>query len=165
MSLLKNIQLFIANNPGLTNKQLAASMPQFDVHAVQRGVCHLVKLKRATRKHNGKSYQYFAKPPSGEVGEVIYRVKIDRAQSATDVEMDSVVNPAVAALMLKAQGLTEKGLFHRAATVLMEAFNRSKNEDVREKILIERQKCLSKVKKPKAPADDLCMAGKGARGI
>ena len=57
MSLLKNIQLFIANNPGLTNKQLAASMPQFDVHAVQRGVCHLVKLNRATRRHNGKCYQ------------------------------------------------------------------------------------------------------------
>ncbi|ENS0910008.1 PerC family transcriptional regulator [Escherichia coli] len=165
MSLLKNIQLFIANNPGLTNKQLAASMPQFDVHAVQRGVCHLVKLNRATRKHNGKCYQYFAKPPSGEVGEVISRVKIDRAQSAASVEIDSVVNPALAALMLKAQGLTEKGLFHRAATVLMEAFNRSKNEDVREKILVERQKCLSKVKKPKAPSDDLCMAGKGARGI
>lgn len=165
MSLLKNIQLFIANNPGLTNKQLAASMPQFDVHAVQRGVCHLVKLNRATRKHNGKCYQYFAEPPSGAVGEVVSRVKIDRAQSATDVEMDCVVNPAVAALMLKAQGLTEKGLFHRAATVLMEAFNRSKNEDVREKILVERQKCLSKVKKPKAPADDLSMAGKGARGI
>ncbi|MBS0852743.1 PerC family transcriptional regulator [Enterobacter sp. JGM127] len=160
MSLLKNIQLFIANNPGLTNKQLAASMPQFDVHAVQRGVCHLVKLNRATRKHNGKCYQYFAKPPSGEVGEVISRVKIDRAQSATDVEMDSVVNPAVAALMLKAQGLTEKGLFQRAATVLMEAFNRSKNENVREKILLERQKCLDKVKKPKAATDIWLLAGR-----
>lgn len=160
MSLLKNIQLFIANNPGLTNKQLAASMPQFDVHAVQRGVCHLVKLNRATRKHNGKCYQYFAKPPSGEVGEVISRVKIDRAQSATDVEMDSVVNPAVAALMLKAQGLTEKGLFQRAATVLMEAFNRSKNENVREKILLERQKCLGKVKKPKAATDVWLLAGR-----
>lgn len=56
MSLLKDIQIFIAENPGLTNKQIAASMPQYDVHAVQRGVCHLVKLNRATRQHNGKCY-------------------------------------------------------------------------------------------------------------
>lgn len=162
MSLLKNIQLFIANNPGLTNKQLAASMPQFDVHAVQRGVCHLVKLNRATRKHNGKCYQYFAKPPHGEVGEVISRVKIDRAQSANDAEV--IANPAVSAMLLQAKELTEKGLHQRAATVLMEAFNRSKSEDVREKILVERQKCLNKVQKPKAPADTWYLAGR-ARNV
>ncbi|KKY90253.1 hypothetical protein OA46_04630 [Enterobacter cloacae] len=161
MSLLKNIQLFIANNPGLTNKQLAALMPQFDVHAVHRAVCHLVKLNRATRKHNGKCYQYFAEPPSGAVGEVVSRVKIDRAQSTNDSEQESVSNPAVAAMLLKAKGLAEKGLYQRAATVLMEAFNRSKNEDVREMILVERQKCLSQVHKPKAPTDSWCLAGRG----
>lgn len=159
MSLLKNIQLFIANNPGLTNKQLAASMPQFDVHAVQRAACHLVKLNRATRRHNGKCYQYFAEPPSGEVGEVVSRVKIDRAQSTNDAEQEAVSNPAVAAMLQKAKGLTEKGLYQRAATVLMEAFNRSKNEEVREMILVERQKCLSKVQKPKAPTYGWCLAG------
>ncbi|CZY25325.1 TPA: hypothetical protein ACG0A4_003455 [Enterobacter hormaechei subsp. steigerwaltii] len=63
MSLLKDIQIFIADNPGLTNKQIAASMPQYDVHAVQRGVCHLVKLNRATRQHNGKCYQYWDAEP------------------------------------------------------------------------------------------------------
>ena len=59
MSLLKDIQIFIAANPGLTNKEIAASMPQYDVHAVQRGVCHLVKLNRATRQHycNGASWR------------------------------------------------------------------------------------------------------------
>lgn len=164
MSLLKNIQLFIANNPGLTNKQLAASMPQFDVHAVQRAVCHLVKLNRATRQHNGKCYQYFAKPPSGEVGEVVSRVKIDRAQGSAEEGQDVVTNPAVAEMLLKAKGLSDKGLYQRAATVLMEAFNRSKNEYVREKILIERQKCLSQVQKPKAPTDSWCLAGQ-ARNV
>ena len=52
MSLLKDIQIFIATNPGLTNKEIAASMPQYDVHAVQRGVCHLVKLNRATSERH-----------------------------------------------------------------------------------------------------------------
>lgn len=30
MSLLKDIQIFIAANPGLTNKEIAASMLQYD---------------------------------------------------------------------------------------------------------------------------------------
>ncbi|PJI15838.1 hypothetical protein CVE39_15810 [Enterobacter cloacae complex sp.] len=47
-------------------------------------------------------------------------------------------------MMHKAQGLFEKGLYQRAATVLMDAFNRSKNEEQRMKILIERQRCLPK---------------------
>jgi uncharacterized phage protein (TIGR02220 family) len=77
-SLLKDIQIFIANNPGLTNKEIAASMPEYDVHAVQRGVCHLVKLNRATRQHNGKCYQYFAKAPGGDVSEGRSALKINR---------------------------------------------------------------------------------------
>ncbi|EOL9087706.1 HNH endonuclease [Enterobacter hormaechei] len=92
MSILKDIQIFIAENPGLTNKQIAASMPQYDVHAVQRGVCHLVKLNRATRQHNGKCYQYFAKAPGGDVSEGRSALKINRADNRvvdlTDSELD-----------------------------------------------------------------------------
>jgi hypothetical protein len=36
-------------------------------------------------------------------------------------------------MMEKAKELFDKGLFLRAATVLMDAFNRSKNEEMREK--------------------------------
>ncbi|OYE45149.1 hypothetical protein CI630_20785, partial [Enterobacter hormaechei subsp. steigerwaltii] len=88
MSLLKDIQIFIAENPGLTNKQIAASMPQYDVHAVQRGVCHLVKLNSATRQHNGKCYQYFAKAPGGEVGEGRSALKINRAEKPAVSEQE-----------------------------------------------------------------------------
>ena len=124
MSLLKDIQIFIADNPGLTNKQIAASMPQYDVHAVQRGVCHLVKLNRATRQHNGKCYQYFAKAPGGEIGEGRSALKINRADKPAVPEQEEGLNPAVTTMMDKAQGLFEKGLYQRAATVLMDAFNR-----------------------------------------
>ncbi|MGS6422167.1 hypothetical protein ACVGW9_00395, partial [Enterobacter hormaechei] len=117
MSLLKDIQIFIAANPGLTNKEIAASMPQYDVHAVQRGVCHLVKLNRATRQHNGKCYQYFAKAPGGEVGEGRSALKINRADKPAVPEQEEGLNPAVTTMMDKAQGLFEKGLYQRAATV------------------------------------------------
>lgn len=155
MSLLKDIQIFIAENPGLTNKQIAASMPQYDVHAVQRGVCHLVKLNRATRHHNGKCYQYFAKAPGGEIGEGRSALKINRADKPAVPEQEEALNPAVTTMMDKAQGLFEKGLYQRAATVLMDAFNRSKNEEQRMKILIERQRCLSMAPKVKAGEMDL----------
>ncbi|MBZ6366215.1 MULTISPECIES: hypothetical protein [Enterobacter] len=29
MSFLKTIQLFVANNPGLTNKEIAAALPEY----------------------------------------------------------------------------------------------------------------------------------------
>lgn len=164
MSLLKDIQIFIATNPGLTNKEIAASMPQYDVHAVQRGVCHLVKLNRATRQHNGKCYQYFAKAPGGEVGEGRSALKINRADKPAVPEQEEGLSPAVTTMMDKAQGLFEKGLYHRAATVLMDAFNRTKNEEQRMKILIERQRCLSMAPKVKAPSDAWCLAGR-ARNV
>ena len=129
MSLLKDIQIFIAANPGLTNKEIAASMPQDDVHAVQRGVCHLVKLNRATRQHNGKCYQYFAKAPGGDVSEGRSALKINRADAPSASEQDAAPNPAVNAMMEKAQSLFEKGLYQRAATVLMDASTAQKTKN------------------------------------
>ncbi|WP_417632695.1 hypothetical protein [Enterobacter hormaechei] len=164
MSLLKDIQIFIAENPGLTNKQIAASMPQYRLHAVQRGVCHLVKLNRATRQHNGKCYQYFAKAPAGDVSEGRSALKINRADTPVVSEQEEAPNPAVTRMMDKAQGLFEKGLYQRAATVLMDAFNLSQNEEQRLKILIERQRCLSMAPKVKAPSDAWCLAGR-ARNV
>ncbi|HID1060544.1 TPA: hypothetical protein ACXDFA_005027, partial [Enterobacter roggenkampii] len=67
----------------------------------------------------------------------------------------------VTTMMEKAQVLFEKGLFQREATVLMEAFNHSKDEEQRMKILIERQRCLSMAPKVKTPTDAWCLAGQG----
>jgi hypothetical protein len=52
--------------------------------------------------------------------------------------------------MMKGGGTSERGLYLRAATVLMEAFNRSKNETMRENSE-ERQRCLSMAPKLKPP--------------
>lgn len=165
MSFLKTIQLFVANNPGLTNKQIAAALPQYELHSVQRAVCRLVMMNRATREGDLRGFRYYAKAPEGPIGEVIPRVKIDQAQAVPEGKQEVAPNPAVVEMMGRAQGLFERGLYKRAATVLMDAFNRSKNEEMREKILIERQRCLSMVQKPKVPNDGWCLAGHCARNV
>lgn len=164
MSFLKTIQLFVANNPGLTNKEIAAALPEYELHSVQRAVCRLVMLNRAERKGERHSFRYYAKAPVGPIGPIVTRYPVEKAEIAPEPKQETVPNPAVVALMDKAKELSDKGLFLRAATVLMEAFTRSKNEDMREKIMAERQRCMSVVQRAKAPADGWCLAGR-ARNV
>jgi hypothetical protein len=164
MSFLKTIQLFVANNPGLTNKEIAAALPEYELHSVQRAVCRLVMLNRAERKGERHSFRYYAKAPVGPIGPIVPRYPVEKAEIAPEPKQETIPNPAVVALMDKAKELSDKGLFLRAATVLMEAFTRSKNEEMREKIMAERQRCLSVVQRAKAPADGWCLAGR-ARNV
>lgn len=107
MSLLKTIQMFVAQNPGLTNKQIAAALTEYDIQSVQRAVCRLVDTKRATRKHAGKCYRYYAEPPADCHFEVFEPT------------------PEVSALMETAKCVESKGLFHRAATIRVSSNLRS----------------------------------------
>lgn len=164
MSFLKTIQLFVANNPGLTNKEIAAALPEYELHSVQRAVCRLVMLNRAERKGERHNFRYYAKAPTGPIGPVIPREAVEKSEVIPEPNQETAPNPAVVAMMDKAQELFDRGLFLRAATVLMEAFNRSKNEGMREKILAERQRCLSMVVRAKPVVDGWCLAGR-ARNV
>ncbi|MFP9429837.1 hypothetical protein ACJ9N4_06070 [Enterobacter sp. LM3] len=164
MSFLKTIQLFVANNPGLTNKEIAAALPEYELHSVQRAVCRLVMLHRAERKGERHNFRYYAKAPTGPIGPVIPREAVEKSEVIPEPNQETAPNPAVVAMMDKAQDLFDKGLFLRAATVLMDAFNRSKNEGMREKILAERQRCLNMVPKIRVPNDGWCLAGR-ARNV
>lgn len=164
MSFLKTIQLFVADNPGLTNKEIAAALPEYELHSVQRAVCRLVMLNRAERRGERHNFRYYAKAPVGPIRPIVPRYSVEKAEIAPEPKQETIPNPAVVALMDKAKELSDKGLFLRAATVLMEAFTRSKNEDMREKIMAERQRCLNVVQRAKAPADGWCLAGR-ARNV
>lgn len=164
MSFLKTIQLFVSKNPGLTNKEIAAALPEYELHSVQRAVCRLVMLNRAERKGERPHFRYYAKAPTGPIGPIIHREPVEKVEEMPEQKQEATPNPAVVAMMDKAQELFDKGLFMRAATVLMEAFNRSKNEAMREKILAERQRCLSMVVKAKPQVDGWCLAGR-ARNV
>lgn len=164
MSFLKTIQLFVSKNPGLTNKQIAAAMPEYELHSVQRAVCRLVMLNRAERKGERPNFRYYAKAPVGPIGPIVPRYPVEKAEVMHEPKQESAPNPAVVAIMEKAKELFDKGLFLRAATVLMEAFNRSKNEEMREKIMAERQRCLNMVQRAKPSGDGWCLAGR-ARNV
>ncbi|HED5609081.1 TPA: hypothetical protein SCS53_002586 [Enterobacter kobei] len=164
MSFLKTIQLFVANNPGLTNKEIAAALPEYALHSVQRAVCRLVMLNRAERKGVRPNFRYYAKAPVGPIGPIVPRYPVEKAEVMPEPKQETAPNPAVVAMMEKAKELFDKGLFLRAATVLMDAFNRSKSEEVREKIMEERQRCLNMVQKAKPSGDGWCLAGR-ARNV
>ncbi|WP_410376949.1 hypothetical protein [Enterobacter sp. CPE_E423] len=164
MSFLKTIQLFVANNPGLTNKEIAAALPEYELHSVQRAVCRLAMLGRAERRGERPTFRYYAKAPIGPIGPIVPRYPVEKAEVMPEPKQESAPNPAVVAMMEKAKELSDKGLFLRAATVLMDAFNRSKSEEMREKIMDERQRCLSMVQRAKPSGDGWCLAGR-ARNV
>jgi hypothetical protein len=164
MSFLKTIQLFVANNPGLTNKEIAAALPEYELHSVQRAVCRLAMMGRAERRGERPTFRYYAKAPEGPIGPIVPRYPVEKAEKSLEPKQEVAPNPAVLAMMDKAQDLFDKGLFMRAATVLMDAFNRSKNEEMREKIMAERQRCLSMVQRAKPSGDGWCLAGR-ARNV
>ncbi|EPJ7157398.1 hypothetical protein PYR62_002121 [Enterobacter hormaechei] len=164
MSFLKTIQLFVANNPGLTNKEIAAALPEYELHSVQRAVCRLAMLGRAERRGERPTFRYYAKAPIGPIGPIVPRYPVEKDEVLPEPKQESAPNPAVVAMMEKAKELFDKGLFLRAATVLMDAFNRSKSEEMREKILEERQRCLSMVVKAKPQVDGWYLAGR-ARNV
>lgn len=164
MSFLKTIQLFVANNPGLTNKEIAAALPEYELHSVQRAVCRLVMLNRAERKGERPNFRYYAKAPTGPIGPIIHRAPVEKVEEVPEQKQEATPNLAVVAMMEKAKELFDKGLFLRAATVLMDAFNRSKSEEMRGKILDERQRCLNMVQRAKPSGDGWCLAGR-ARNV
>ena len=164
MSFLKTIQLFVANNPGLTNKEIAAALPEYELHSVQRAVCRLAMLGRAERRGERPTFRYYAKAPIGPIGPIVPRYPVEKTEVMPELKQESAPNPAVVAMMEKAKELSDKGLFLRAATVLMDAFNRSKSEEMRGKILDERQRCLNMVQRAKPSGDGWCLAGR-ARNV
>lgn len=164
MSLLKTIQMFVSQNPGLTNKQIAAALPEYDVQSVQRAVCRLVDTKRATRKHAGKCYRYYAEAPQGPIGEVIPRQYAESPKATCEVELEKNSKFTALEMIEKAKELSKKGFYHRAATVLLEAFTQTRNNDLREKILSERQRCLRMVQRSKTSQDAYYLSGKFAGG-
>ena len=100
----------------------------------------------ATRKRDGRQFRYYAEPPADCHFEVFEPT------------------PEVSALMETAKGLESKGLFHRAATIYMEAFSASVIESERAAILAERQRCLG-LAKPAVIAEDGCyLAGRFSGG-
>ncbi|PAC71770.1 hypothetical protein CGS27_03935 [Enterobacter cloacae] len=80
MSFLKTIQLFVSKNPGLTNKEIAAALPEYELHSVQRAVCRLAMMGRAERHGQRPTFRYYAKAPEGPIGPIVPRYPVKKAE-------------------------------------------------------------------------------------
>lgn len=143
MSLMKTLEMFIADNPGLTSREIAEAFADYSVDAVQRAVCRLHEHNFTTREWKGNQFCYYALATSAGAG-----------------RREPPVDKAVVALVDKAKGLQERGLFRRAATVWMQAFQRSEVVTERERCLKERQRCLRKAVSDTKAGNSWFLAGR-----
>jgi len=146
MSLMKTLEAFIANNPGLTSREIAEAFADYSVDSVQRTVCRLHDFNFATREMHGNQYRYYV------VG-----------AAAGDRLHDSKPKKDISPLFSKAKALMAKGMYRRAASVWFEAFRCSEGGAEREHCLKQRQRCLRNAKQPTSQCD-WYLAGKFTGG-
>lgn len=146
MSLMKTLETFIANNPGLTSREIAEAFADYSVDSVQRTVCRLHDFNFATREMRGNQYRYYV------VG-----------VAAGDRLHESKLKKDTSPLFSKAKALMAKGMYRRAASVWFEAFRFSEGGAEREHCLKQRQRCLRNAKQPTSQCD-WYLAGKFTGG-
>ncbi len=142
MSLMKTLEMFIADNPGLTSREIADAFADYSIDSVQRTVCRLHDFNFTTRELVGSQYRYYAVNASAGCGQPIQRVDTGAAD-----------------LMKNAKALQEKGLYRWAASLWFEAFQRSDVIAERERCLKERQHCLRQAKSTFKPEGQWFLAG------
>ena len=142
MSLMKTLEMFIADNPGLTSREIADAFANYSIDSVQRTVCRLHDFNFTTRELVGSQYRYYAVNASAGCGQPIQRVDTGAAD-----------------LMKNAKALQEKGLYRRAASLWFEAFQCSDLITERERCLKERQRCLRQATSTVKPEGQWFLAG------
>lgn len=136
MSLMKKLEAFIADNPGLTSREIAEAFASHSVDSVQRTVCRLYDFNFATREMHGNQYRYYV------VG-----------TAAGDRLHESKPKKDTSPLFSKAKDLMAKGMYRRAASVWFEAFRCSEGGAEREHCLKQRQRCLRNAKQTTTQCD------------
>lgn len=146
MSLMKKLEVFIADNPGLTSREIAEAFASHSVDSVQRTVCRLHDFHFATRVMQGNQYRYYV--VGAESGDRLHESKPKKDTSP---------------LFSKAKALMAKGMYRRAASVWFEAFRCSEGGAEREHCLKQRQRCLRNAKQPTSQCE-WYLAGKFTGG-
>ncbi|EJT8608557.1 PerC family transcriptional regulator [Salmonella enterica subsp. enterica serovar Newport] len=155
MSLLADVQKFIELNRGVTAKELAATFSDYRRTAVQQAASRLYRCKRVNRRLHGKVFRYYA----GKDEAVILTLRQKKPRAASRYTGSG--NPKViATLVSDAEKLESRGLFRRAATVWMQAFDESLLIGEREAFTRRCQKCIASCKKPVRPGEQIYLAGR-----
>lgn len=125
MSLIHEILKYIEAHPGTSAADLRLVFPHVSRTVVQRAAYRLFESEFTTREMVKGQYCYFAAKSYPETGGIPI-AEITRSRG----------------LVRKAQELESKGLWLRAATVWLEAFDASRLTDERAYCLAQRLKCL-----------------------
>lgn len=134
MSILKTVQMFIAMNPGSTTRDIIEGLTQF------------------------------SQTDSNSPFAACMVLGWQRVNATGDNSVTTRNRQQIATSKCLNQLLKSKGLFHRAATIYMEAFSVSAIESERAAILAERQRCLG-LAKPAVITEDGCyLAGRFSGG-
>lgn len=150
MSLMGELGAFIAENPGLTSREIAEQFADYSVDSVQRAVCRLYDFNFATRELQGTQYRYYAVADSDRV------LPSQHHKQTVDKGLEDLIQ--------KAEALQAGGLYRRAATLWLEIFNRSRITTLRERSLKQRQRCLRNAKLTTKTDSQWFLAGKFAGG-
>jgi len=127
MSLIHEVLKYIEAHPGSSAASLRLVFPHVPRTWVQRAAYRLFESEFTTREMIKGQFCYFAAKAYPETGGMPI-AEITRSRG----------------LVRKAQELESKGLWLRAATVWLEAFDASRLTDERAHCLAQRLKCLEK---------------------
>lgn len=158
MSMMREVQAYIAKNPESGSAEIVKAFSQYTARSIQRTVCRLYDLNRATRETVGNRYVYSAEMPvdKPKEREVSVRVTLPLA--------GKLPRQTVITLIAKAESLMNRGLYRRAATTFMEAFEGSGHNEEREYCLRQRQRCLKKCATDNRKSEEWFLAGKFCGG-
>lgn len=155
MSLLATVQAFIELNPGLTTREIASALPEYERFDVQRAASHLCLRGRVTRQKEKGLARYFASE-----SEAVTAKPAQKRANSTSRRKGSGDPQVIATLVSDAEELESRGLFRRAATVWMQAFDESLLIGEREAFTRRCQKCIERCRKPVRPGEQIYLAGR-----
>jgi hypothetical protein len=149
MSLKIKIHEFISDNPGVRMKQIREAFPGYKRNTVNSAVRRLVEQHVLDHAEDGSCFKYF--------------VPVDLTTESTFAAEKYVTEMPVVStkdVEAKAEELESKGLFNRAATLWLKAFDLCRINKDRELFLRRRKRCLEQVRRSMSKDGQCFLAGR-----
>jgi len=137
MTAIEQVFQHIKDNPGLLPSEIAAALPEVNRSTAYGALENLWAYGEIERLEGADGYRYF--------------IDTARGNDATLAELET-----------QARKLEKKGLFRRAATVWLEAFDNAESANDRELYRQRRLRCLAGM--TKGYGDESCVAGRYVGG-
>lgn len=142
MSIASEILQFVIENPGCTYRQVADAIPGLNVSTVNRCLSRFFNEGKLARELRGSTLAYY---PIGEM----------EPEALSEENLRTLTG-----LEHRAQQLEVKGLYFRAASVWLRAFDIAISNTDRSRYISRRAACLRNAGNSKAPEGRCYLAGR-----